>query len=89
MHRSALEITKHPAHDLIDPEWVGRTDDQLLDLPMSWINLEIKDSFLEGPMAELNGERETRRCHHRPGVGGHDPTVSPIGPACVGGRGAG
>lgn len=63
MHRSALEITKHPAHDLIDPEWVGWSGDQLLDLPMGRLNLEIKGSFLEGPIAELDDKfrREVRR----------------------------
>ncbi|MEK7301350.1 MAG: putative zinc-binding metallopeptidase [Nitrospirota bacterium] len=66
MHRSALEITKHPAHDLIDPEWVGWSDDQLLDLPMGRLNLEIKGSFLEGPIAELDGELESRRLRFRP-----------------------
>ena len=54
MHRSALEITKHPAHDVKDPEWVGWSDDQLLDLPMGRLNLEIKGGFLEGPIAELD-----------------------------------
>lgn len=66
MHRSALGITKHPAHDLIDPERVGWSDDQLLDLPMGRLNLEIKGSFLEGPIAELDGELETRRLRFRP-----------------------
>ena len=66
MHRSALEITKHPAHDLIDPEWVGWSDDQLLDLPMGRLNLEIKGSFLEGPIAELDRELEFRRLRFRP-----------------------
>ncbi|SPP63879.1 putative zinc-binding metallopeptidase [Nitrospira lenta] len=66
MHRSALEITKHPAHDVIDPEWVGWSDDQLLDLPMGRLNLEIKGSFLEGPIAELDGELESRHLRFRP-----------------------
>jgi len=65
MHRSALEINKHPARDLIDPDWVGWSDDQLLDLPMAG-SIWRSRQFLEGPIAELNGELESRRLRFRP-----------------------
>jgi len=63
MHRSALEITKHPVRDRIEPEWVGWFDDQLLDLPIGRLNLEIKSSILEGPITESDDKfrREVRR----------------------------
>ena len=66
MHRSSQEISKHHTPQPLDPEWVSWSDDQLLDLPMGRLNLDIKGSFLEGPIAELDRELESRRLRFRP-----------------------
>lgn len=66
MLRSSLDSPKHHARELIDPEWVGWPDDKLLDLPMGQLNLEIKGSFLEEPIAQLDRELESRQLRFRP-----------------------
>ena len=66
MQRVLSDTMKLPTPGQLDPEWVSWSDEQLLDLPMCRLNLEIKGSFLEGPIAELDRELENRRLLFRP-----------------------
>ncbi|MGA6827783.1 putative zinc-binding metallopeptidase [Nitrospira sp. NS4] len=66
MQRALSDNTKSHTPGQLDPEWMNWSDEQLLDLPMCRLNLEIKGSFLEGPIAELDRELEARRLLFRP-----------------------
>lgn len=66
MQRLISDMTKHQPSGQLDPVWANWPDDQLLDLPMSQLNLDIKGSFLEGPIAELDRELDGRKLLFRP-----------------------
>ena len=66
MHLMSAESAAHSTSVHVEPEWVGWPDDRLLDLPMCELNLDLKGSVLEGPIAELDRELEAKRLLFRP-----------------------
>ncbi len=61
-----LDVLKTPVTGHSEPSWASWPDEALLDLPMCDLQLDIKGSFLEEPIAELTRELEGRGLLFRP-----------------------
>jgi len=61
-----MDILKTPTTGQEEPAWASWSDEVLLDLPMCELHVEIREGFLEQPIAELNHELEARGLLFRP-----------------------